>query len=278
MKKANFTSKIVSAVMNVIVLIAVCSSWVTILTNSGTERTYTLFEISDLFSNLRLLFSGLWNFGSFEIALTSLIVSFLAFVMIVLAVVSIVCAVIPEKMTYRFNTVATVINSVIAFLLAGAVVALNFKFRYASFFGLNISSTFLPTKAPFVVIVFSILSRVFLSSHTKKPKALPEPEKPAEQSNGKTCSVCGAECDGDAQFCRICGNGFNNEESFCPHCGKSVSPSAVFCNYCGKRLNDEPDNDENADNESADNLQNEYNTEIDPEDNTENDTHNEENF
>lgn len=278
MKKANFTSKIVSAVMNVIVLIAVCSSWVTILTNSGTERTYTLFKISDLFSNLRLLFSGLWNFGSFEIALTSLIVSFLAFVMIVLAVVSIVCAVIPEKMTYRFNTVATVINSVIAFLLAGAVVALNFKFRYASFFGLNISSTFLPTKAPFVVIVFSILSRVFLSSHTKKPKALPEPEKPAEQSNGKTCSVCGAECDGDAQFCRICGNGFNNEESFCPHCGKSVSPSAVFCNYCGKRLNDEPDNDENADNESADNLQNEYNTEIDPEDNTENDTHNEENF
>lgn len=274
MKKVNFTSKIVSAVMNVIVLIAVCSSWVTILTNSGTERTYTLFEISDLFSNLRLLFSGLWNFGSFEIALTSLIVSFLAFVMIVLAVVSIVCAVIPEKMTYRFNTVATVINSVIAFLLAGAVVALNFKFRYASFFGLNISSTFLPTKAPFVVIVFSILSRVFLSSHTKEPKALPEPEKTAEQSKGKTCSACGAECDSDAQFCRICGNGFNNEESFCPHCGKSVSPSAVFCNYCGKRLNGSAENDESADNESVDNLQNENIAE----DNTKNDTYNEENF
>lgn len=274
MKKANFTSKIVSAVMNVIVLIAACSSWVTILTNSGTERTYTLFEISDLFSNLRLLFSGLWNFGSFEIALTSLIVSFLAFVMIVLAVVSIVCAVIPEKMTYRFNTVATVINSVIAFLLAGAVVALNFKFRYASFFGLNISSTFLPTKAPFVVIVFSILSRVFLSSHTKKPKALPEPEKTAEQSKGKTCSACGAECDSDAQFCRICGNGFNNEESFCPNCGKSVSPSAVFCNYCGKRLNGSAENDESADNESVDNLQNENIAE----DNTKNDTYNEENF
>lgn len=278
MKKANSISKIVSAVMNVIVLIAVCSGWVNVLTNSGAQRMYTLFEISDLFSSLRLLFSGLGNFGSFEIALTSLIVSFLAFVMIVLAVVSIVCAVIPERTTYRFNTVAAVINSVIAFLLAAAIVVLNFKFRYASFFGLNISSTFLPTRAPFVVIVFSILSRVFLNSRTKKPKALPEPEKPAEQSNGKTCSVCGAECDGDAQFCRICGNGFNNEESFCPHCGKSVSPSAVFCNYCGKRLNDEPDNDENADNESADNLQNEYNTEIDPEDNTENDTYNEENF
>lgn len=251
MKKVSFTSKIVSAVMNVIVLIAVCSSWVRVFTNSGVSRRYTLFEISDLFSNLRLMFFNSRGFGSFEIALASLIVSFLAFVMIVLAVISIVCAVIPERTSYRFNTVTVVINSVISLMLIAAITLLNFMFRYSAFYGINISSVFLPTKAPFVVIIFSILSRIILISRTEKPKALPEPAKNDVQFSDKVCSVCGTACDEAAQFCHICGSSFKNEERACPHCGKKVSMSAVFCNYCGERLKENTGNKEIVDGEES---------------------------
>ncbi|UKI35386.1 MAG: hypothetical protein L6V93_14610 [Clostridiales bacterium] len=117
-------------------------------------------------------------------------------------------------------------------MLAGAVVALNFKFRYASFFSdLTFSSTFLPTKSAVCCnCVFNFCRECFFKFAYKKTESVARTRKRRQSKvKGKTFSACGAECDGDAQFCRICGNGFNNEESFFVRIAeKSVSPSAVF--------------------------------------------------
>lgn len=273
MKKVSLTSKIVSAVMNFIVLLLIFSKWLSITVNFGGQNRFSLFEISSILANLRL-------FESLEVAVMSLVLSFAALVMIVLTVISIIYVLVPERNSFKFNTVAAAINCAFAVAFVVATAVLNFEFanlvRSESFFSINIPSVFMPTAAPFVVIVLSILSRVILVKREHTQKALPVPfENSANgEKSTKTCGECGAQCDCDAQFCNICGHKFDGAKYVCPNCGKVAAPTAVFCKYCGQRLDNVDEANAGEENVTGDNI--EENT-IEENVTEENVTYNEEN-
>ncbi len=239
MKKLSLSSKILSALSSLFALIAICSKWLSVNMNFGAQSRFSLFELSSVFSNMRL-------FDSLYLALISLSVSLLALLMIVLTVISGAYAVASKKHSYIINTVSSAVNVAFSVGFIVAVIAMNFEF--SARIGSSAFEYYMPfsagivtaTRAPYFTIVFSVLSRVLLIPGVVKRDIFTNTVSFDNLKKQKVCPICQTKHSADSKYCQNCGASLEKEERVCPNCHKNVADDAVFCNYCGVCL---PEND-----------------------------------
>lgn len=258
MKKVSLTSKILSLISSVIVVILICSKWLCFNVSFGMQNRFSLFEISTFFGQTRI-------FNSLELAVLSIVLSTVALAMIVLTVISAVYAISSTKTSYIVNTVSAAINTVFSIAFIIGIIAMNFEFMSelsnGMVFRFSTSGIVSATKSPYLVILFSVISRIVLIPRTPNVKALPAPSANNADSI-KICPACGAKCGINSKFCQNCGKSFENDTIVCPNCKRHIANTAVFCNYCGVRIAENDINTENTENEDIKNTDSNENTEV----------------